>query len=154
MLDPYQVKRTVLSSDGCYMAFDFHKLGADERSRTRYSVAVYDIEAETIELHVAPPPREFHSASFSPDDRFLAVIQRCWAKECSPQELGLNVGIIDRADRRFQLVTSGERGAGSGPYIIGSIQAIQKVPASCVDFLFLTRNLLEFILAFNIIQQK
>jgi hypothetical protein len=109
VLDPYQIKRTVLSSDGRYMAFDFYKLGADERSRTRYSVAVYDMETESIELHIAPPPREFHSASFSPDDRFLAVIQRCWAKECSPQELGLNVGVIDRTDRRFQLVTSGQR---------------------------------------------
>lgn len=109
VLDPYQIKRTVLSSDGRYMAFDFYKLGADERSRTRYSVAVYDMETESVELHIAPPPREFHSASFSPDDRFLAVIQRCWAKECSPQELGLNVGVIDRTNRRFQLVTSGER---------------------------------------------
>ena len=109
VLDPYQIKRTVLSSDGRYMAFDFHKLSADERTRTRYSVAVYDMETESIELHIAPPPREFHSASFSPDDRFLAVIQRCWAKECSPQELGLNVGVIDRTNRRFQLVTSGER---------------------------------------------
>lgn len=109
VLDPYQVKRTVLSSDGRYMAFDFYKLGADGRSRTRYSVAVYDMETESIELHIAPPPREFHSASFSPDDRFLAVIQRCWAKECSPQELGLNVGVIDRIDRRFQLVTSGKQ---------------------------------------------
>lgn len=109
VLDPYQIKRTVLSSDGRYMAFDFHQLSPDERRRAPYAIAVYDIAAETIDLHVAPPPREFHSASFSPDDRYLAVIQRCWATECSPQELGLNVGVIDRNDRRFQLVTSGER---------------------------------------------
>ena len=29
VLDPYQIKRTVLSSDGRYMAFDFHKLSAE-----------------------------------------------------------------------------------------------------------------------------
>ena len=109
VLDPYWIKRTVLSSDGRYMAFDFSQISPDERRRAPYAIAVYDMAAETIELHVAPPPREFHSASFSPDDRFLAVIQRCWAKECSPQELGLNVGVIDRTNRRFQLVTSGER---------------------------------------------
>ncbi len=109
VLDPYWIKRTVLSSDGRYMAFDFLKISADEKQWTAYSVAVYDMETESIELHIAPPPREFHSASFSPDDRFLAVIQRCWAKECSPEELGLNVGVIDRTNRRFQLVLSGER---------------------------------------------
>ncbi|GJL87354.1 MAG: hypothetical protein DHS20C03_10630 [Minwuia thermotolerans] len=106
VLDPYQIKRTVLSSDGRYMVFDFHKLGADEKTRTRYSVAVYDMATESIELHIAPPPREFHSASFSPDDRFLAVIQHCWAQECRPEELGLNVGVIDRENRSFQLVTN------------------------------------------------
>ncbi|MDF1722373.1 MAG: hypothetical protein P1U65_16995 [Minwuia sp.] len=69
VLDPYQIKRTVLSSDGRYMAFDFYQLSADERRRTMYSVAVYDTQTESIELHIAPPPREFHSASFSPDNR-------------------------------------------------------------------------------------
>lgn len=69
VLDPYWIKRTVLSSDGRYMAFDFFQLSADEKRRTTYSVAVYDMQTESIELHIAPPPREFHSASFSPDDR-------------------------------------------------------------------------------------
>ena len=65
VLDPYQIKRTVLSSDGRYMVFDFHKLGSDERSRTRYSVAVYDMETESIELHIAPPPRDQYSWIYS-----------------------------------------------------------------------------------------
>lgn len=108
VLDPYWIKRTVLSSDGRYMAFDFSQISPDERRRAPYAIAVYDMAAETIELHVAPPPREFHSTSFSPDDRFLAVIQVCWSVDCSPDEIGRNVGAIDRKTRAFQLLTSGQ----------------------------------------------
>lgn len=108
VLDRYQVGRPALSHDGRLLAFDFYETASDASRSTHRMIGVYDIEAETVQLHIAPPPRSFSTPSFSPDGQFLTMIQRCWDPSCSADELGLNIGLLHLESGRFRLVTSGK----------------------------------------------
>jgi hypothetical protein len=108
VLDQYQIRRSSMSFDGRYVAFEFFETRENPRRFSDYRIAVYDTVDRQIEIHVAPSPRNFHSPSLSPDGRFIAVIQRCWSTDCNARELGLQVGIIDRETRAFRLLTTDE----------------------------------------------
>ena len=56
VLDPYQIKRTVLSGDGRDIGFDFDQLRKDESLRTRSSLLV---NIAGIESHATSPLHEF-----------------------------------------------------------------------------------------------
>ena len=108
VLDEFQIHHPSLSYDGRYLAFDFYLAGRDRRPVSHNMIAIYDLEQESVQLHIAPPPRGFYWPSFSPDGQYLTMIQRCWTPECSDDEVGTNIGLLHLDSGRFRLLTTAE----------------------------------------------
>mgnify|MGYP000377356513 CR=1 FL=1 len=96
-----------LSSDGSKLVFDY-RVVQSETQITNRSLAIYDFSTGTIRKLIPPPHRSWHSASYSPDDELLVLVQFCWHESCAPEELGHQIGIINIKTEKFHRITNGK----------------------------------------------
>lgn len=104
--DNLYIDSPALSRDGRRLLFEFYER-LSERERTRYRIALYDIEELSVRIIESPDPRiDWYHPSFKASGEAFTLISACRYQSCSPERSGANIATFDLRSSMFQVVTT------------------------------------------------